>query len=64
MAKLTIWIARDGDGRLFIHFEQPRMMNLSLKSWTSHSYSDVTGTPLDDAYADLTVENGPVKRTI
>lgn len=64
MKKLTVWIARDADGRLFLHFAEPFRCDMSTKSWKSSSYSDVTGTAIDEALSGLLFEHGPMKRSL
>lgn len=57
----TIWLARDTDGRLWLHFFEPSTNTLSGGSWRSASCVDVSGTPLDTKMEHLQFEDAPVK---
>ena len=64
MKKLSAWIARDMDGRLYMNFSEPRKNNLSIKGWRGHDAIDITNTELDKQLGDLQFEDLPLEITI
>lgn len=56
----NVWIARDADGRLWMHFFEPLRNSTSGGSWYSPSFVDISGTPIDAKMEHLRWEDAPV----
>jgi len=61
---IDVYIARDSDGSLFLHFNEPVIDNVGGKHWQSLPYKsmiNLDNTPLNEMYCDLKFEDEPVK---
>lgn len=64
MVIMDIWIAKDSDGRMFIHFSEPSIVNTSGNHWQSFPYTsmiNIDGTPLGEKFKDLEPMQKPLK---
>lgn len=59
-----IWIARDGNGSLYMYFQEPVRNNITLPHWKGGTYVCLDDTPLDDYFVSLSFDDGPVKITL
>lgn len=57
---ITVWAARDSDGRLWLHFSEPDRDTLSGGSWKSKQCIDATGTAIDAKMERLRWEDAPI----
>jgi len=61
---IEAYIARDSDGRLFLHFNEPKIDNLGGMHWQSLPYRsmiNLDNTPLDEIYKNLEFKDNPIK---
>lgn len=61
---MNIWLARDNDDRLYMHFVEPQKGTLSGGTFWSEDYVDITGTSLDTKMENLDFEGSPVKLNV
>lgn len=61
---MNIWVARDDDGRLYIHFSEPVADLISGVHWQSFPYTsmiNIDATPLAEQFKSLSPSDTPVK---
>ena len=64
---MDVWIARDFDSGLFMHFSEPVRSDISGKHWQSYPYQhmiNIDGTPIAEKYKTLKYTDAPVKLKI
>lgn len=59
-----IWIARDGNGSLYMYFQEPVRNNITLPNWKGGTYVCIDGTPLDEDFEALSFDDGPIRISI
>ena len=62
--KIEVWVARDADERFYMHFVEPHFEAITMPSWHSASYIDITGTALDKQFQKMTVKSKPKRLVI
>lgn len=61
---MDIWIARDEDSRMFMHFNEPILDNIGGHHWQSFPYLsmiNIDNTPIAEQYKDLKYSDKPIK---
>lgn len=61
---MNIWIARDEDGRLFMHFIEPIRDYIGGMHWQSFPYKsmiNIDNTPIAEKFKDLKYSDEPIK---
>lgn len=55
---VPVWIARDGDGSLYMYFQEPYKGRITVPNWQGGVYVNLDGTVLDDVFSWLCYEDG------
>jgi hypothetical protein len=62
--KQTVWLARDNDGDLYIHFAKPVEDYVSPSFWRSSDYVNVSNTSLDKKFESVLPGSAPIECSV